>query len=161
MKDYKKILVVDDDKNILQFFKNFLTDQNYEVLTAANGNEALQTYVASGPDLVISDMVMEGMNGIELFDKLQVFDQEIMFLLLTGYPSIDTAVQAIKKGVYDYITKPFNIDDLRIRIERALEMQSLKRRLKKKRGIIFGLLFSIPIWIFFGFVLTLIFYKHQ
>ncbi|MEI6127107.1 MAG: response regulator [Pseudomonadota bacterium] len=159
MKDYKKILVVDDDKSILLFFENFLTAQNYEVLTASDGNEALQKYSESGADLVISDMIMEGMTGIELFDKLQTFDQEIMFLLLTGYPSIDTAVQSIKKGVYDYITKPFNIDDLKMRIERALEMQSLKRRLKKTRGLIFGLMFSIPLWLFLGFVLTLFFYK--
>ena len=159
MKSVKSILVVDDDKDIREFLISFLTDLNYKVIEASSAEEAIEKFNALGADLVISDMVMGEMGGLDLLDKLYAIDEEIAFLLITGYPSIDTAVKAIKKGAFDYITKPFNIADMQIRIEKALETQEMKRRLKKTRGLIVGLVFSIPVWIILGIVAALFFYR--
>lgn len=159
MKSIKSILVVDDDKDVREFLISFLTDLNYRTIEASSGEEAIEKFNTLGADLVISDMVMGEMGGLELLDKLYVIDEEIAFLLITGYPSIDTAVKAIKKGAFDYITKPFNIEDMQIRIEKALQTQEMKRRLKKTKGLIVGLVFSIPVWIILGIIAALFFYR--
>jgi DNA-binding NtrC family response regulator len=160
MKSVKNILVVDDDQDVREFLISLLTELNYHVLAAASAEEAIEKYNAFGADIVISDMVMGAMGGLELLDRLYAIDEDIAFLLITGYPSIDTAVKAIKKGAYDYITKPFNIEEMKIRIEKALQTQDMKKRLKKTRGFVLGLLFSIPVWICLGIMAALFFYRN-
>lgn len=79
--------------------------------------------------------------------------------MMTGYPSVETAIEAIKKGAYDYITKPLNLEDVRIKLERALRSKDIERSLKKVTGVLWGLIVSIPIWLILGIVLGTVWKK--
>jgi DNA-binding NtrC family response regulator len=149
----KRILIVDDDELIRKFLLDFFVDLNYEVVTAENGEDALRKFVPQSFDIVISDLVMPDMNGIELLKELIAKDDKILFFLITGYPTLETAVEAIKNGAYDYIVKPFNLEDLKIKVERAVMTRQLKSSLQKVSGILWALLISVPIWIILGIIL--------
>ncbi|OPY80076.1 MAG: Transcriptional regulatory protein ZraR [Syntrophorhabdus sp. PtaU1.Bin153] len=149
----KAILIVDDDEMIRKFLTDFFVDLEYDVVTADNGEDALRKFVPQAFDLVISDLVMPDMNGIELLKELITRDKTVLFFLITGYPTLETAVEAIKSGAYDYIVKPFNLEDLRIKVERAMMTRHLKGSLRKVSGILWALIISVPIWIILGIIL--------
>lgn len=156
MKPIGRVMVVDDEENIREVLSNYLQSMNYEVEAAEDGQEALSKYKKGNFDLIISDLLMPNIDGLELLKRIREVDNEVIFLMITGYPSIETAVEAIKKGAYDYITKPFHMEDVKLRIERALEKRSLKERLKTVQGLVWALLFSIPLWLILGIILAAI-----
>jgi len=155
----KRILIVDDDELIRKFLLDFFVDLKFEVVTAENGTDALQKFVPQNFDIVISDLMMPDMTGIELLKELIARDEKVLFFLITGYPTLETAVEAIKNGAYDYIVKPFNLEDLRIKVERAIMTKQLKSSLKNVSGILWALIISVPIWIILGIVLGFV-WKH-
>jgi two-component system response regulator PilR (NtrC family) len=154
MKKTCRILVVDDEQDILDLFANYLSSQNYSVTTARDGLDALQQFDRGKFDMVISDMMMPNMDGMILLEEVRKIDKDIIFLLVTSFPSIETAVSAIRKGAYDYITKPFNLEDVKFKIERAIERKSLQEQVKNVRGIMWALLFSIPLWLIIGIIVA-------
>jgi diguanylate cyclase (GGDEF)-like protein len=127
-----RILVVDDEEITRQLLLDFLGDVGYQIETAASGEEALNKIRQTPFDLVITDVRMPGMSGIDLIQSVNDGNLDTCFLVITGYASLDTAITAIKSGAYDYITKPFNLDELRIIVERAVERQFLLREAKQK-----------------------------
>ncbi|GAB4170312.1 MAG: hypothetical protein Kow00108_04320 [Calditrichia bacterium] len=151
-----KVLVVDDEDHVREVLKDFLEALAYEVDTAEDGSDALNKIEPGKYDLVISDLLMPKMDGLELLERIRKIDKSVVFLMITGYPSIETAVDAIKKGAYDYITKPFNMDDVKIKIERAFEKKNLRHSLKTMNGIVWALIISIPVWLILGIVLAAI-----
>lgn len=151
---FGRVLVVDDEENIREVLSNYLVNLNYDVVTAVDGEDALAKYQKGQFDLVISDLLMPNIDGLELLKQIRSIDKEVVFLMITGYPSIETAVDAIKKGAYDYITKPFHMEDVKLRIERAFEKRSLKERLRTVQGFAWALLLSIPLWLVLGIVLA-------
>jgi len=133
------ILVVDDEKIMQDSLSRILAKEGYQVQPAASGEEALEKFDIAPFDIVLLDIKMPGIGGIETLRRLKEMDPGVTILIVTGYPSIETAVKAIKLGAYDYITKPFTPDVLRIAINRALERKSLqtenlhlRRQLKAK-----------------------------
>jgi two-component system response regulator PilR (NtrC family) len=156
MKKLGRVMVVDDEENIREVLSNYLESMNYEVDTAEDGQDALNKFSKGDFDLIISDLLMPNVDGLELLKRVRNIDKEVIFLMITGYPSIETAVDAIKKGAYDYITKPFHMEDVKLRIERAFEKRSLKERLKTVQGLAWALLFSIPLWLILGIILAAI-----
>ncbi|MCI0439403.1 MAG: response regulator, partial [Chloroflexi bacterium] len=104
-----KILVVDDEEIIRVLLTEILIEDGYEVTTAANGEEAVQFLKSSRFDLLISDMVMPGMNGIEVLQAAFQTNSHQATIMITGYPSVETAVRLVNLGAADYITKPFNV----------------------------------------------------
>jgi DNA-binding NtrC family response regulator len=120
-----RVLVVDDEKIIRDGCSRILAKEGYTILTADSGEEALERFDLEPFDLVLLDMKMPGLGGIETLRRLKEMDAGLTILVITGYPSIETAVKAIKLGAYDYITKPFYPDALRIAVNRALERKSL------------------------------------
>lgn len=156
MKKLGRVMVVDDEENIREVLSNYLESMNYSVDTAEDGQEALKKYKKGDFDLIISDLLMPNIDGLELLKRIRELDKDVIFLMITGYPSIETAVDAIKKGAYDYITKPFHMEDVKLRIERAFEKRSLKERLKTVQGLMWALLFSIPLWLILGIILAAI-----
>ena len=133
------VLVVDDEAIMQDSFARILNKEGHEVQTASSGEEAIEKFDREPFDLVLLDIKMPGIGGIETLRRLKEMDPGVTILIVTGYPSIDTAVKAIKLGAYDYITKPFTPDVLRIAINRALERKSLlsenlhlRRQLKAK-----------------------------
>jgi len=122
-----KLLVVDDDKSIRQSLTNFLTGCGYEVSTAESSHEALEL-LANGleVDLVLSDWRMAEMNGLELLRAITEKYPDLIVILMTAYGTIDNAVAAMKAGAYDYLTKPFSVDQIQHVVERALEVVALR-----------------------------------
>jgi two-component system response regulator PilR (NtrC family) len=129
-----RIIVVDDEKAMRDFLKIMLAKEGYDVRTMASGDKALE-YCKSNPfDLVITDVKMPGMSGVEFLKALRQFDDEVPVIMITAYASVDTAIEAMKAGAYDYFTKPFNVDEIKLDIRKALNFRELKRenRLLKK-----------------------------
>jgi DNA-binding NtrC family response regulator len=88
-----------------------------------------------------------------LLKRVRQQDTRVKFLMITGYPSIDGAVEAMKEGAYDYVTKPFKFDDIKIKLERALQTQRLEKAFKKVNGMMWALIISIPLWLILGIAL--------
>jgi two-component system response regulator PilR (NtrC family) len=153
-KQRKRVLVVDDEENIRQILKEYLNEFGYEVVCAVNGQEALQIYKNGRFDVILSDLVMRPVDGLELLSEVKKVDPDAIFIMITGYPSIESALEAVKKGAKDYITKPFNIDEIRLKMERVLLEKSLQGRLKNIQGVVWALIISIPIWLILGIILA-------
>lgn len=122
-----KILVVDDEHLIRWSLEQNLKKQGYEVITASNGEEALKIAQEDQPDLILLDIQMPGINGLEVLEKVKEFDEDIVVIMVTAQGGLDTAVNAMKMGAYDYVNKPFNLDELSIVIRKALETSSLRK----------------------------------
>ena len=112
------ILVVDDEINYLTVMETLLGDAGYEVLTAPSAIEAVKIAGASDLDLVLTDMKMPKMTGIELLDKLQQGNPGLPVIIMTAYGTVEKAVSAMKKGAFDYIPKPFKNEEILVTIAR-------------------------------------------
>lgn len=121
-----KILVVDDEESIREFFEIMLKREGYQVLTSSNGKEALDLLKKSQVDLVITDIQMPEMSGMEFLSSIRDTDPDLVVIMITAFGSTETAVEAMKLGAYDYIQKPFKIDEVKIIIRQALERRLLK-----------------------------------
>jgi DNA-binding NtrC family response regulator len=119
------ILVVDDETQISDLLRDFLTQEGYQVLTAANGIEAISLGKENRPDLALLDLKMPGMDGIEVFQKLREVKKDIGVIILTGYGTLKTAKQAMRLGAYDYLTKPFDLGLVKSVIREALEKKEV------------------------------------
>ena len=120
----QRILVVDDEEIVRYSLVNVLNARGYEVEGVASAEEALSRLYTKDYNLVLTDLLMEGMDGLELLENVKVITPRTMVIVITGYGSIKTAVQALRLGVYDYLLKPCDEDELLLRISRALEMQA-------------------------------------
>ncbi len=117
-----KILIVDDETDMLSLLERIITSRkNYGVLKAATGLQALEVLSANDVDIVLTDLKMPGMDGLELLLKIKERWPDMTTIIMTACGTIENAVEAIKKGAYDYITKPFQYDDLLLLIDRSLE----------------------------------------
>jgi two-component system, NtrC family, response regulator PilR len=154
MSESRHILVVDDEEDVRETLHNVLKSMNYVPYVANGGAEALEIIKNNHIDVVLSDLYMPEMDGIELLKRVRNDDKKVIFLMITAHPTIETAVEAIKKGAYDYLTKPFHIEEVRMKINRALEKKGLATSLKTANGIIWALLISIPIWLILGIILA-------
>lgn len=132
-----KILVVDDDRSILTVLFMRLESAGYEVITAINGDEAKKAVKENSVDLAIIDQKLENEDGIELMQEIHLIIPELPVIILTAYGTIDSAVEAIKKGAYTYITKPFDPKNLLMHIDKALESRRLTFELENLRQLLY------------------------
>lgn len=121
-----RILVVDDELGMREMLQLELGSQGYQVAVASNGKEALEQIRGQKFDLVISDLKMPQMDGMTLLGEIKGRDPKIEVIIATGYGTVESAVTAIKKGAYDFILKPFNLEELNMLIERVLEKKEFK-----------------------------------
>lgn len=127
-----KILVVDDERSIREGVERVLTRMGgCEVHTAANGNEALAILKKEPVAIAILDLKMPGMDGMELHQRLREIDEKIVVIIITGYATVETAIEAMKQGAYDFIPKPFEPDHLKIVVNRAIEKIHLSRETER------------------------------
>jgi two-component system NtrC family response regulator len=124
------ILIVDDEKNYLLVLEALLGPQGYEIVTANNAHDALRSVREADLDLVITDVKMPGMNGIELLEECKKIKPELPVIIMTAYGSIEMAVDAMKKNAYDYITKPFQNEQLKLTVKKALDNYRLIKQNK-------------------------------
>ncbi len=131
----ENILVVDDEPSIRDNLERILTEEKYNVSTVANGKEALENLGQSDVDVVLLDLDLPDLHGIEVLQRAKAIDPDILVIIVTGFASVESAVEALKLGAYDYIKKPFKADVIKLIIRLALEAQNLKREVKvlKKR----------------------------
>jgi DNA-binding NtrC family response regulator len=125
-----KILIVDDDKNLLSVLKTVLIEEEHEVTTSSDGRNAIALCRQKRFDLIITDLMMPGTNGLEVLREARKIDPDTLVILITGFASLETAVQAIREGAYDYITKPFKLDEIKIIVNNAREKILLIRENK-------------------------------
>lgn len=121
------ILIVDDEKNYLVILEALLAPQGYEIITEDNAVNALRLIREADLDLIITDMRMPGMSGMELLEETKKIDPELPVIMMTAYGTIEKAVEAMKKRAYDYITKPFRNEELKLTVKKALEFYRLKK----------------------------------
>ena len=126
---YPSVLIVDDEPSILQSLSGILSDEGFETITAANGYEALQRISAESPDLVLLDIWMPGIDGIETLKEIKKDHPWTQVIIITGHGTIDTAVQATKLGAYDFIEKPLSIEKVIVAINNALNFRKLSEEI--------------------------------
>jgi DNA-binding NtrC family response regulator len=122
------LLLVDDDAAFRRVMGSELARLGYEIATAASGEEAVAKAAQMGPDVILLDLRLPGMNGLDTLKALRDGGSGAEVIMLTGHGSIDSAIEAIRMGAFDYVVKPCPLDELQIRIQRALERRSLERR---------------------------------
>jgi DNA-binding NtrC family response regulator len=116
-----RVFVVDDEKILLTRLKKALTAADYEVWTFSDPITALDSIKAKAPDIVITDVKMSGMDGIELLQRIKILSPSTEVIVITGYSSLDAAVEVTKKGAFYYLAKPFKLDDLKLILSKAVE----------------------------------------
>ena len=120
-----RILVIDDEEIVRESCLRILQKQDYQVKTAPDGSSGLDLLKEYQPDLVLVDLKMPGMSGFEVLEEIYALDATIVTIVITGFATVNSAVEAMKKGTYDFIPKPFNPDELRLIIRRGLERRKL------------------------------------
>jgi DNA-binding NtrC family response regulator len=129
----ERILVVDDEQFIRETIERTLTSKGYEVISAVNRAETIERLASDDPDLILLDMNLGEESGLDILREIKEADPDILVIIITGYGTVETAVEALKMGAYDYIKKPFKADAIHLIVRLALETQSLKRELKSIR----------------------------
>ncbi|MEZ4417450.1 MAG: sigma-54 dependent transcriptional regulator [Gemmatimonadota bacterium] len=129
-----KILVVDDDPGLRKSLTMILKDAEYEVLTASAGEDGLRIAAAAQPDIILTDVRMPGMGGLEFLDAYKESRGDALVLVMTAYGSTDLAIDAMKRGAYDYLPKPFGADEVLLTVKKAMEREKLRREVGRLRA---------------------------
>ena len=151
-----RILVVDDDKEFADLLVEHLSNLGYSAAVAYSGREGLSRFENGDFQLVITDLKMPEMDGMELLEAVKARDSRVVVMVITGYGTIESAVKAIKNGAYDYITKPIKMEELEVIIDRALERHALSKQLGVFKGLTLALIISVPLWLILGIVLAVL-----
>ncbi|MGD9036996.1 MAG: response regulator, partial [Syntrophobacterales bacterium] len=130
MTDYK-VLVADDEKVVRDGCSRILNPEGYIVVTAANGQEALDKLAAQPVNVILCDLKMPVMGALEVLEETGARYPDIPVIIITGHGTVESAVECMKKGAYDFVTKPFRADHLVLIVQRALEKQNLERRARQ------------------------------
>jgi len=137
----ERILVIDDDEIVREVLVEYLENEGYEVIACSNGYRGLELFKSDKFELVILDLIMPGINGIEVLKEIRRFSPRSIVILVTAFGSIENAVEAMRAGAFDYITKPFNLSDVSFAVKRGINVSKLerenidlKRQLKNRYG---------------------------
>ena len=130
------ILIVDDEKNYLTILSALLEDEGFEVLTAPGGSEALEVHKSSDLDLILTDMKMPKMDGIELLENIKENDPDLPVIMMTAHGTVDKAVEAIQKGAFTYVLKPFDNERLIIYVKKATSMYQVVKENRRLRDAV-------------------------
>ena len=132
--DHPRVLVVDDDKDVGEFLRDALSRWNYDVSLATHGREAVRLISHQIFDAALVDIWMPEMDGLQVLDEIKRHDPALEVVMMTGNPMVETAVQALKSGAYDYLIKPLNLDELQHLMQQVLEKRFLSREVHSLRS---------------------------
>ncbi len=125
------ILVADDEENVRELLREILEEDEYSVIVVDDGAKAVDSVIKYGPDCAILDVRMPVLDGMEAFLKIKDLAPELPVIFLTAYGSSDIAIKAMKKGAYDYLTKPFDLEELKIKVKKAIELREISSQAKQ------------------------------
>ena len=135
----EKILVIDDELFVRELLQEFLTKEGYKVYTAESGEKGIESVKDTPVEIALIDLKMPGMDGISTLKEIRKIAPNTTAIILTGYPTIESSIEALRSGAYDYVVKPFKLNDLKNTIQKALNEYRLKAEIGKLRGKIKGL----------------------
>jgi DNA-binding NtrC family response regulator len=130
----EKILVVDDELFVRELLLEFLSTQGYEVSLADSGEKAVKLMQTQPVDVVLLDLKMPGIDGIEALKQIKEIDPNTLAIIMTGYPTIESSIEALHHGAYDYVIKPFKLNELKSSIQKALQEHKLKTEIGQLKG---------------------------
>ena len=136
MSHERRILLVDDDESLRRVTEYTLHEAGYQVLTAASGDEGLERFQSADVDLLLTDVRMPGMDGMDLLARVKAIRPELPVVMLTAHGTIEAAVEAMKLGAFDYLTKPFTGDQLRASVRKAFDVAELKNENQRLRQLV-------------------------
>jgi two-component system, NtrC family, response regulator AtoC len=125
-----KILVIDDDRSIRETLEMYLNEEGYEVITAPTGTDGLAKYVEASPDVVILDIRLPDVDGFRILEDLKEEDENLKVIMITAFHDMESTISAMKKGAFDYIHKPIDVNELEISIKKALHALDMEKKLK-------------------------------
>ena len=131
-----KILVVDDDANLLELVKMRLESAGYDVTAMIEGGDAIASIKTQSFDLCLLDLMLSDLDGIALMEEVHGVNPDLPAIILTAHGTIESAVEAMRKGAYSYLTKPFEPQDLLLQIERALDHRRLNSEIRRLKGLL-------------------------
>jgi len=137
MMEKPNILIIDDEKGICDFFQKVLTKEGYKVSTALNGQRGLSIVNTKKPELVLLDLKMKGMDGVEVLRQIKRIDKNIVVIMLTAYGTMETARMAMRLGAFDYLTKPFDLEYVKAVIKDGLRLtlRGVVTEFKKSKAV--------------------------
>ncbi|MFH1942087.1 MAG: response regulator [bacterium] len=153
----EKILVVEDDEDIRDLLTETLKKWGYEPVLAENGKVGLDKFQTDSFSLVITDIRMPAMDGLTMLKTMKKTDSKIPIIVITGYPSVDSAVESLVEGADHYLVKPINMNDLQAKIKKSFEKRKMQKALASTKIANIVLVLSIPLWIIMGFFLARLF----
>lgn len=119
MEEKKKVLIVDDDKDIVSIVKTILSGRGWDIMAAYSGREALEAVTSRKPDIILLDIMMPEMNGIEVLKRLKKIDADARIIMITAFGDVESYLDSMELGAYEYINKPFETDELLEMIDRV------------------------------------------
>ena len=128
----RSVLVVDDEVGARESLKMILKN-DYEVFSAKDAEEALLQIKMHSPDVILLDIILPDLDGLKVLERIKQNDPDMVVIMITATNTVNTAVEAMKLGAYDYVTKPFDIDELRLIITRSLSAEALEQEAKNRR----------------------------
>jgi DNA-binding NtrC family response regulator len=152
------VLIVDDEPLVRQTLSEWMRKKNYHVAEAEGGLQAMEMIRRCDPDIVISDVVMPGMDGIQLLKEAKAIKADIPFLMISGYPSRSSAVDIMRNGASDYLAKPFTPEELARRVSRTLKLKALSKPLAPAKGIMLGAVISGTMWMLIVLAILALFF---
>jgi len=153
-----KILIVEDDEVVRDYLSEILSALGYEPITAADGDDGLKKFQKNDLSMVLTDIRMPIMDGLSMLKRMRSENPSIPIIVITGFPTVDSAVESLVAGADYYLVKPINVDDLKAKIHKAFEKRKMFTNLIFHKRINRILFFIIPIWILLGFIIARLIY---
>ena len=148
------VLIVDDDDSFSMAAARIVKELGHTATRAVDGQDGLVKFQEGDHDVVIADLKMPRLNGIEFIREVKKLDRDAVVMVITGYADLSTAVETITLGAYDYVEKPVEVEKFRAALERGLEKRRLLSKLRFAKGAIWTISISIPFWLVLGIIIS-------